>query len=207
MAVEFNKTSYEGNNPDFWRGDAKILPGGFILGQTLPVGSVVRRGTPLYIEDEPNRKAYICKSADVIDGSDADALKVAKGHFFAVGDKVTTAGDSTGSATPKSISAIDTSNAGYDVLTLSADITGLSSNKGTIVEAGGTTNAYLGKSKYEPNAVVGSDAEINGRGVASVDVAFEGVVLRNMVKAPIASIWLTGGISMKNNHSIKFIIQ
>lgn len=207
MAVEFNKTSYEGNNPDFWRGDAKILPGGFILGQTLPVGSVVRRGTPLYIEDEPNRKAYICKSADVIDGSDADALKVAKGHFFAVGDKVTTAGDTTGSATPKSISAIDTSNAGYDVLTLSADITGLSSNKGTIVEAGGTTNAYLGKSKYEPNAVVGSDAEINGRGVASVDVAFEGVVLRNMVKAPIASIWLTGGISMKNNHSIKFIIQ
>lgn len=207
MAVEFNKTSYEGNNPDFWRGEAKILPGGFILGQTLPVGSVVRRGTPLYIEDEPNRKAYICKSADVIDGSDADALKVAKGHFFAVGDKVTTAGDSTGSATPKSISAIDTSNAGYDVLTLSADITGLSSNKGTIVEAGGTTNAYLGKSKYEPNAVVGSDAEINGRGVASVDVAFEGVVLRNMVKAPIASIWLTGGISMKNNHSIKFIIQ
>jgi len=207
MAVEFNKTSYEGNNPDFWRGEAKILPGGFILGQTLPVGSVVRRGTPLYIEDEPNRKAYICKSADVIDGSDADALKVAKGHFFAVGDKVTTAGDTTGSATPKSISAIDTSNAGYDVLTLSADITGLSSNKGTIVEAGGTTNAYLGKSKYEPNAVVGSDAEINGRGVASVDVAFEGVVLRNMVKAPIASIWLTGGISMKNNHSIKFIIQ
>lgn len=207
MAVEFNKTSHEGNNPDFWRGEAKILPGGFILGQTLPVGSVVRRGTPLYIEDEPNRKAYICKSADVIDGSDADALKVAKGHFFAVGDKVTTAGDTTGSATPKSISAIDTSNAGYDVLTLSADITGLSSNKGTIVEAGGTTNAYLGKSKYEPNAVVGSDAEINGRGVASVDVAFEGVVLRNMVKAPIASIWLTGGISMKNNHSIKFIIQ
>lgn len=207
MAVEFNKTSYEGNNPDFWRGEAKILPGGFILGQTLPVGSVVRRGTPLYIEDEPNRKAYICKSADVIDGSDADALKVAKGHFFAVGDKVTTAGDTTGSATPKSISAIDTSNAGYDVLTLSADITGLSSNKGTIVEAGGTTNAYLGKSKYEPNAVVGSDAEINGRGVASVDVAFEGVVSRNTVKAPIASIWLTGGISMKNNHSIKFIIQ
>lgn len=207
MAVEFNKTSYEGNNPDFWRGEAKILPGGFIIGQTLPVGSVLRRGTPLYIEDEPNRKAYICKSADVLDGSDADALKVAKGHFFAVGDKVTTAGDTTGSATPKSISAIDTSNAGYDVLTLSADITGLSNNKGTIVEAGGTTNAYLGKSKYEPNAVVGSDAEINGRGVASVDVAYEGVVLRNTVKAPIASIWLTGGISMKNNHSIKFIIQ
>jgi len=205
MAVEFNKTSHEGNNPDFWRGEAKILPGGFILAQTLPVGSVVRRGTPLYIEDEPNRKAYICKSADVTDGSDADALQVAKGHFFAVGDKVTTAGDTTSNGTPKSITAINTSNAGYDVLSLSGNITGLSNNKGTIVEAGGITN--LGQSKYEPNAVVGSDAEIDGRGVASVDVAFEGVVLRNMVKAPIASIWLTGGISMKNNHSIKFIIQ
>lgn len=209
MAVEFNKTSHEGNNPDFWRGEAKILPGGFILGQTLPVGSVVRRGTPLYIEDEPNRKAYICKSAYVTDGSDADALQVAKGHFFAVGDLVTTAGDTTAqlSATPRTITAINTSNAGYDVLSLAADITGLSNNKGTIVEAGGSTHLDLGKSKYEPNAVVGSDAEIDGRGVASVDVAFEGVVLRNMVKAPIASIWLTGGISMKNNHSIKFIIQ
>lgn len=207
MAVEFNKTSYEGNSPKCWREDPVILPGGYIIDQTLPNGTLVKCGTPVFIECTPARKAYLCKSADVIDGSDADALKVAKGHFFAVGDKVTTAGDTTGSATPKSISAIDTSNAGYDVLTLSADITGLSSNKGTIVEAGGTTNAYLGKSKYEPNAVVGSDLEITSRGVPALAVADEARVLVNMIDTPIPAIWLTGGISMKNNHSIKFITQ
>lgn len=201
------KKTYTAEIDAIWRGECKIYPAGFKLNDTLPVGSVVRRGTPVYVEFDANRKAYICKSAEVLDGADADALKVKKGHFFAVGDKVTTAGDSTASATPKTISAIDKSNAEYDVITLNNDITGLSSNKGTIVEAGGTTNAYLGKSKYEPNAVVGANLEVSELCDPVVDAAFNAVVLTPSLNFPIPSIWVEGGASMKGNHEIKFITQ
>lgn len=207
MAIDFTTNKFEGRVPEFWRGEAKMFPGGFAMGQTdFPVGTLIKRGTPVYVEfATATRKAYVCKSAEVLDGSDADALKVRKGSLFNVGDKVTTAGDSTASATPKTISAIDRSNASYDVFTLSANITGLTNNVGTIVEAAGTTNADLGASKYTPNAVVGADLKIDGKSDA-IDAAYDAVVLFPSLDFTIPSAWLTG-ICMKNNPNIIFVAQ
>lgn len=205
MAVNFNRTDYTGSVPTIWRGECKILPAGFKLNNTLDSKMVVKRGTPVKV-DFSTMTGVICKIAEVLDGSDADALKVKKGSYFVVGDKVTVAGDNTASATPKTISAIDYSNAGYDVFTLSANITGLTSGKGTIVEAGGTSNSDLGTSKNDPNGVVGADLEINGNEIPTLDVAYDAVVLEGNLAFPILASWKTG-ICMKNNPNILFVKQ
>ena len=37
MAIEFKQTHYAGHTPEFWRGEAKILPGGFKPTKDLPI--------------------------------------------------------------------------------------------------------------------------------------------------------------------------
>lgn len=130
MAIEFQKTAYSGRFPEFWRGEAKVLPGGFKPDQTIANGTVVRRGTPLYV-DFATRKAYICKTALVVSGGTTTKPRVAKGHYLAVGDVVSKVGHYGASRT---VSAIDTSNADYDVVTLNSAYTGLAADD-VLVEA------------------------------------------------------------------------
>lgn len=197
MAIEFQKTNYEGRVPEIWRGEAKILPGGFKLAQSLPVGTVVRRGTPVFVEFSDNRTASICKTATVLTGGTTSAPRIAKGSYFAVGDKITKIGGGA-SAT---VNAINTSNADYDVLTLSGTVTGLVA--GDIIAE---TDAEAGSAKFAPNAVVGAELEITGKGIPTLDVAYECVVLLPSLAFPILDEWKTG-FSLKNNQSIKLITQ
>lgn len=64
----------------------------------------------------------VIKTARVAEAAaaDATAIKVGKNHLFAVGDFVTVGGDLEGAS--EEITAIDKSNAGYDVLTVAAAI-------------------------------------------------------------------------------------
>lgn len=92
--------------------------GGFNLSLTgLTAGAKVQAGSVLGF-DEATRVATLIKSATVVEAanSSATAYKVAKGHGFIVGDFIGNGGNS------KDITAIDTSNADYDVITPSATL-------------------------------------------------------------------------------------
>lgn len=207
MAIEFQKTAYSGRFPEFWRGEAKVLPGGFKPDQTIANGTVVRRGTPLYV-DFATRKAYICKSGVVLAGGTTTKPRVAKGNYFAVGDKVSKVGHY--GASP-SISAIDTSNADYDVLTLSSAYSGLAADD-VLVESSEYTaatqsaEAVPAAPKYAPNAVLAADEEFNGKGLPTFDAAYDAVVLYPALSFPIVADWLNG-FTLKSNPNILFIKQ
>ena len=201
MAINFARTSYEGRTPAIWRGECKVLPAGFKPKQTLAKGTVVRRATPLFV-DLDNLESAIVKVVKVVAGGTTTKPRVGKGHYFAVNDVVMKVGKTDASPT---ISAIDTSNADYDILTLSAAITGLAADdvlaEATAYEAPDTQAAL----KYIPNAVVAADLEVKDK-LDTLDAAYEALVLKNVVSYPVLEDWLTG-FCLKNNPSIKFIKQ
>lgn len=200
MAIEFERTHLSGSFPSIWRGECKILPGGFKPEQQLPVGTLLRRGTPIKVDFE-KMTAAVCKTATVLKGGTTTAPRVPKGHLFTIGDTITKVGASTAAPTIKSI---DTTNDAYDTLTLSDAYTGLAEND-VIVEStalqGGSSSP-----KYMPNAVVGADKEFNGRGIPTIDAAYEAVVLYPSLACPIIADWLNG-ICLKYNPNILFIKQ
>lgn len=246
MAIEFNKTSLSGHTPEIWRGECKMLPGGFKPKNTIATGTVVNRGTLCYV-DFSDMTAAVIKLAKVINGGTTSKPRIAKGHLFAVGDVVAKVGKDDKSVT---VSSIDTDNSGYDVLNLSAAITGLAANDVLIeateygyldaestdegalkvVASGATTGQidlasvtpYLGDKtlaandyvilqkslpKYTPNMVVGAVKEFNGKGLPTIDAAYEAVVLSPSLAFPVLDDWLNGGVCLKSNPNILFIKQ
>lgn len=245
MAIEFKKTTMKGHTPEIWRGECKILPGGFKPKNNIPVGSTVNRGVPVEVNFS-ELSAAVIKIASVLSGGTTSKPRIAKGHLFAVGDVIAKVGKEDKSVT---ISSIDTGNADYDVLNLSAAITGLS-NGDAIVEAteygyidaesttegalkvvasGATTGQinladvtpYLGEktlaandyvllqksvAKYTPNMVNGAVKEFNGKGLPTIDAAYEAVVLYPSLGFPILPEWLNG-CCLKSNPNILFIKQ
>ena len=200
MAIEFKKTAYSGRFPEIWRGECKMLPGGFKPLQSFSVGTVLRRATLLEVNFE-NMPAAVVKLADVLAGGTTEAVRVAKGHYFAVGDVITKVGD--GKSTP-SISSIDTSNVDYDVLTLSAAYTGL--KKGDTIVESTAVGSGDATSKYTPNMIVGADKEFNGKGIPAIDAAYEAVVLYPSLSFTIPTEWLNGPC-LKSNPNILFVKQ
>lgn len=197
MGVKFTPETKEGNMPVFWRGEAKILPGGYKLLQTFPKGTRIPRGTLVSIMPG-TLTAGISKHAEVVTGDTTTKPRVKKGHLFQAADVVMKAGETTG----VTISSIDASNADYDTITLSAAITGLAAGD-ILLEATATTSS---EEKYVPNGVVGETTDpLNGDDSDTVSVAYEAVVLRGYVPDP-PEAWLQG-ITLKNNPNIIFIKQ
>ena len=197
MAIEFKKQAFSGKTPVIWRGECKILPGGFKPKQTFPVGTVLRRGLTIQV-DFDDMSAGVVKIAKVLNGGTTTDARVSKGHLFAVGDKV----QKLGTTTSTTVSKIDTTNADYDVLTFAAAITGLAAGD-SIQESDGESSA---KPLYTPNMVVGADLEFKGTGIPTIDAAYEAVVLYNNVNYPIPADWLQG-VTLKSNPNILFIKQ
>ena len=191
------KQAFSGKTPVIWRGECKILPGGFKPKQTFPVGTVLRRGLPIQVDFE-EMSAGVVKIAKVLDGGTTTDARVGKGHLFAVGDKV----QKLGTATSTTVSKIDTSNADYDVITFAAAITGLAAGD-SIQESDGQSSA---KPLYTPNMVIGADLEFKGTGIPTIDAAYDAVVLYNNVNYPIPADWLQG-VALKSNPNILFIKQ
>ena len=245
MAIEFKKTSIKGHTPEIWRGECKMLPGGFKPKNNIPVGSVVYRGVLVEVNFS-EMSAAVIKIATVLNGGTTSKPRIAKGHLFAAGDVIAMVGKEDKSV---SISSIDTANADYDVLNLSAAITGLASGKAIveafdygyidadastegalkIVASGATTGQialasvtpYLGEktlaandyvllqkaeAKYTPNMVNGAVKEFNGKGLPTIDAAYEAVVLYPSLGFPILPDWLNG-CCLKSNPNILFIKQ
>lgn len=204
MAITFEKQSFAGHFPEIWRGECKMLPGGFKPKQELAVGTVLHRGTPVFVNFD-DRSAAVCKVATVLDGGTTTKVRVSKGHLFAVGDSVAKHGD-TAKATV-SVSSIDKSNTAYDVLNLSAGITDIAKDD-IIIEAvtEGTGDNAVVKAAYVPNMVVGAEKHFDGKGLPTIDPAFEAVVLIPSLSFPILPEWLQG-VALKDNPNIIFIKQ
>ena len=197
MGVKFEGNSYAGNRPVFGRGEAKILPGGYKLLQTFPKGTVIPKGTPLHIVIG-TLTAAVSKYAKVVSGGTTIKPRVPKGTLFQINDIVMKEGETTG----VTVSSIDTSNADYDVLTLSSAISGLAADD-VLIEATATSSSAA---KYEPNAVVGEDTEpLAGSDQDTVSAAYDAVVLLGYTVQLPAS-WMQG-ICMKNNPNIIYVKQ
>lgn len=210
MAIDFKKTQVSGHMPEIWRGECKILPGGFKPVQNFPVGTVLHRGTPIYVDFEA-MSAAVCKTAKVLAGGTTTAPRIAKGHYFVAGDVVMKLG-----VTDKSpiIKSIDTANAEYDVLTFASAIAGLADGD-ILVEASAATaaegdNAAVPAAPlYTPNMVVGVVKEFTGKGLPTIDAAYEAVVLYPSLNFPLLEDWLInpGKVCLKANPNILFIKQ
>ena len=200
MAVEFKRNDYSGHFPEIWRGECKILPGGFKPAQTIPAGTVLRRGVPIYV-DFDNMTAAICKTAKVLTGGTTTKPRVTKGHYFAVGDTVIKSGDGAKHPTVK---GIDTSNADYDVIEFSEAITGLAADD--ILVEGTAPDSGNAEAKYTPNMIVGAERLFDGKGLPTIDAAYEAVVLIPSLASPMLADWLNG-VCLKNNPNIIYIKQ
>lgn len=111
--MNIQRESYNAEPPVFQHDKTlQLLTGGFVLNvASFPNGFILRMGTAILV-DELARTAIPVKSATVtkaIVPADTD-IEVAKGHALVVGDKLN----------GKAISAINTSNATHDVVTLAA---------------------------------------------------------------------------------------
>lgn len=208
MAIEFKKQAFSGNFPEIWRGECKMLPGGFKPVQEVPVGTVLRRAVPLFIDFDA-MSAAICKTARILNGGTTTKPRVPKGHYFAVGDSITKHGDT--SAKLVLITAIDTTNEAYDTLTLQSAYTGLAAND-VIVEGESVTTGEGDSAetkievKYTPNMIVGAEKHFDGKGLPTIDAAFEAVVLTPSLNFPMLPEWLNG-VCLKNNPNIIYIKQ
>lgn len=210
MAIDFKKTQLSGYTPEIWRGECKILPGGFKPVQNFPVGTVLHRGTPIHVDFEA-MSAAVCKTAKVLAGGTTTAPRIAKGHYFVAGDVVMKLG-----VTDKSpiIKSIDTANAEYDVLTFASAIAGLAEGD-ILVEASaaaaaeGDNEAVPAAPLYTPNMVVGAVKEFTGKGLPTIDAAYEAVVLYPSLNFPLLEDWLInpGKVCLKANPNILFIKQ
>lgn len=200
MAIEFKKTAVKGHTPEIWRGECKMLPGGFKPKNNIATGTVLHRGVLVEVNFE-EMSAAVIKVAKILAGGTTTKPRIAKGHLFAIGDVVTKNGD--GSKTP-TITAIDTTNADYDTLTLSGDYTGLVEND-VIVESEAVGSGSA-SAKYTPNMVVGAVKEFNGKGLPTIDAAYEAVVLYPSLNFPVLPEWLNG-CCLKSNPNILFIKQ
>lgn len=210
MAIDFKKTQMQGHTPEIWRGECKILPGGFKPAQNFPVGTVLHRGTPLFVDFEA-MSAAVCKTAKVLAGGTTTAPRVAKGHYFVVGDVVMKCG-----VTDKSpiIKSIDTANTDYDVLTFQSAIAGLTEGD-VLVEsseykaAAGEAAAVPAAPLYTPNMIVGAVKEFTGKGLPTIDAAYEAVILYPSLNFPLLEDWLImpGKTCLKSNPNILFIKQ
>lgn len=202
MAIEFEKKTYPGDTPAFWRGEAKMLPGGFNLTQKFTQGSVLYRGAFVFV-DFDKMEGFIVKISKVLAGGTTTNPRVSKRHYLQIGDNVMKIGKSDSSSMVKSI---DTTNPEYDVLELSQEITGLT--EGDFLQESteyvkDTTDA---EPRYVPNMMLGANLEI-GKGLPTLDVAYNVVVLKDII-SPFPTDWLIeNSPCLKTNPNIMFIKQ
>lgn len=248
MPIEFKRTTYKGHTPEIWRGECKMLPAGFKPKNTISTGTVLNRGTLVEVFFD-TLEAAVVKVAKVLNGGTTSKPRIEKGHLFAVGDVVMKVGKTDKTVT---VSSIDTSNADYDVLNLSAAITGLakddvlaesidygyidaeSGDEGALtivandtadptssqiklnqvtpylgektLAAGDYVKLQLASPKYTPNMIVGAVKTFDGKGLPTIDAAYEAVVLYPSLNYPLLDDWMNG-CCLKANPNILFIKQ
>lgn len=187
MGVTFKETVYSENKQPFWRGESKVLPGGYNLKQKFPRGTIIPRGTFVKVNFE-NLEATIIKHVIVIAGGTTTKPRISKDSLIVVGDKIAKiAGEEV------EVKAIDTSNIDYDELTLSKSITTL--QEGDI----------LYETTFLPEFVIESTKKVDFDSDITVSISYEAIILKDVI-GPIPEDWKEGHY-LKNNRNILFINQ
>jgi len=142
MGLKLVKTETSGRIPVIIKG-LEVATGGFKLVTTgLPANQLVPVGTPISCNEE-TRQAVVLKSAVLASNVTDVAVEypVKKGHFFIVGEHT----GAVEGGTAYTITAIDTTNAEYDIITLGTTL-GVAMSEGEILfksTAAGPTAAEL----------------------------------------------------------------
>lgn len=200
MAIEFKKTSYAGNLDAFWRTEVRMLPGGFNCSQSIPVGDVIPRGA-LVCANFDTMTATIVKVGRVIDGGTTTKPRVTKNNHFYAGDTVMKIGKKDTAVTVRSV---DRSNPDYDVVEFSAALATLAKGDYLVEAISDSETTY--SQAHEANTILGADYTSRAVGMATLDVAYSAVALKD-VCPQFPADWLDGGAFLKTNHNILFIKQ
>jgi len=156
MGLKLVKTETSGRIPVIIKG-LEVATGGFKLVTTgLPANQLVPVGTPISCNEE-TREAVVLKSAVLASNvtlSDVE-YPVKKGHFLVVGEHL---GAVEGGAA-YTITGIDTSNAGYDVVTLGTTL-GVALSAGDVLFKSSETGASAAELHVVPNGLLWEDVKI-----------------------------------------------
>lgn len=202
MAIKFERETIPGNMDCFWRQEVRMLPGGFQPSQTIPVGEVVQRGAFVAVDFDA-MSAAIVKVGKVLDGGTTSKPRVSKRNNFFAGDTVMKVGKTDAAVTIKSV---DRTNPDYDVIELSAAITGLAKDD-FIQEAVKDSDGSTYSPAHVANMVLGADYESRKVGIGTLDVAWSAMVLKDIC-SPFPASWLASNSPcMATNHNILFIKQ
>jgi hypothetical protein len=158
--------------------DVKVAQGGFLLDDAAFTtdGLVIPVGTPIGF-DESTRIAKVCKVAVAQANATNSAVtyKVLKGHLLKVGSVI-----NSGAGSAQAITAIDTTNADYDVLTVGTTL-------GVAVAAGDAI--FVADAGYTGvKGLLYEDATINSNGVVDVAVVLHGTVYARRIPPVPATI-------------------
>ncbi len=152
------------------------IPGGVGIDTANLGGNALKEGTPL--GKGSNGLYKVVKTAKVTENASnsATSIKVAKGHHFIAGDKI-----SNGTANAQTISSIDKTNAAYDVITVGTTLGAALSVGDVLFEAnsGATTLAVT------PICVAGSNYDVEAGKNLFVDAWVIAVVLEG--NAPVVN--------------------
>jgi hypothetical protein len=127
------------------------IPGGVSIDTSKLGGATLKEGTPL---GKGSDGLYlVVKTAVVTENATSSAtdIKVAKGHHFLAGDKI-----SNGTANAQTIASIDKSNASYDVITVSTTLGAALTAGNVLIEA----NSGAATLAVSPIAVAGSSYDV-----------------------------------------------
>lgn len=201
MGINFQTQKFAGHFPEIWRGESKVLPGGFKPANTIAIGTVIRPATPLCV-DYVNRSAAVCKTAKVVNGGSTTAPRVAKGHYFTAGDSVAV----NGGAVIVTVKSVDTANDAYDVITFDKALTGVKADDVLIEPADDLVDGKA-VAKYAPNTVAPLFKEFKRTGINTIDAAYDAVVLiPSLESTPMLPEWLNG-MCLAANPNIIYITQ
>lgn len=144
----------------------------------------IEPGTPVYY-DPATRIAEVCKSAQGVDGGTTTAVRVTKKHHFKVGDYLN---DDTNGAY---ITAINTTNSAYDVISVNTALT----NGASVKYQEGTVSGTSVVLKYTPNGLVKSQIYIKD-GNADASIVTMGTARESALPYPLTATYkkaLRGG--------------
>ena len=161
--------------------------GGFVLDHsTLTVGDTVKAGHPLSL-NEATRKANVVKLAKVYENAtdSATAIKVYKGHHFKVGDYIA----KTAGSAAYAITAITTSNASYDTLTVGTTLGAALTADTDVLFQSSATGASAAAYSYTAEGLLYEDTDVAAG--TSVSVVLRGTVYERRAPAVTAAVKAT----------------
>lgn len=135
------------------------IQGGGTIARAELKGTIDELPPLVVVGRDSNGLYHVVKTAQVtaVASADAISIQVAKNHVFKIGEAVTIGGKLTGAS--ELITAIDKSNAGYDIITVAATI-GAVAIGDVLVLAEAKAAAKAAKFKYTPEVITMNKVDV-----------------------------------------------